>query len=127
VQALSSTDKSVSEPKAGHGPLTTGKAENPATTPFYMCPMHPEVQLASPGNCPRCGMTLEPKTVAVGTADEDGTALRDMTRRFWIGAALASPVFILAMAHMIPFVAGAAMSLSSVSVITNAFRLRTTG
>jgi nucleoside-diphosphate-sugar epimerase len=26
----------------------------------YTCPMHPEVRQTSPGNCPRCGMTLEP-------------------------------------------------------------------
>ena len=26
----------------------------------YTCPMHPEVRLSSPGNCPKCGMTLEP-------------------------------------------------------------------
>jgi Cu+-exporting ATPase len=46
-------------------------------------------------------MTLELKTVTVGGGDESAD-LRDMTRRFWIGAALALPVFVLAMAHMIP-------------------------
>jgi Cu+-exporting ATPase len=67
---------------------------------IYTCPMHPEVQQDHPGNCPKCGMALEPKTVsAVG---EENPELTDMTRRFWIGGALALPVFVLAMAHAIP-------------------------
>ena len=47
-------------------------------------------------------MTLEPKTATAGADEEENTELRDMTRRFWIGAALALPVFVLAMAHLIP-------------------------
>lgn len=46
----------------GHAQPTTHVAE-PATAkggPMYSCPMHPEVRQSSPGNCPRCGMTLEP-------------------------------------------------------------------
>jgi Cu+-exporting ATPase len=31
-----------------------------STTTSYTCPMHPEVQSAQPGNCPKCGMALEP-------------------------------------------------------------------
>jgi Cu+-exporting ATPase len=64
--------------------------------------MHPEVQQDHPGECPKCGMTLEPKTATAGPADNENTELRDMTKRFWIGAALALPVFVLAMAHLIP-------------------------
>jgi Cu+-exporting ATPase len=30
----------------------------------YICPMHPEVHKSGPGSCPRCGMALEPATVA---------------------------------------------------------------
>ena len=37
-----------------------------------------------------------------GPDDEENAELRDMTRRFWIGAGLALPVFVLAMAHLIP-------------------------
>jgi Cu+-exporting ATPase len=29
----------------------------------YVCPMHPEVKQIGPGNCPKCGMALEPATV----------------------------------------------------------------
>jgi Cu+-exporting ATPase len=69
---------------------------------IYTCPMHPEIQQDKPGNCPKCGMALEPKTVTAGMDDEENVELRDMTKRFWIGAALSLPVFVLAMAHLIP-------------------------
>jgi Cu+-exporting ATPase len=67
---------------------------------LYTCPMHPEVQQDHPGNCPKCGMTLELKTTSA--LEEDNHELTDLTRRFWIGAAFALPVFLLAMAHLIP-------------------------
>ena len=61
----------------------------------YTCPMHPQVRQMGAGNCPICGMTLEP---VLATADTgDSPELRDMTRRFWIGAALTAPVFALEM------------------------------
>jgi Cu+-exporting ATPase len=69
---------------------------------IYTCPMHPEVEQDRPGDCPKCGMTLEPKTVTAGTKEVESAELSDMTRRFWIGAALGVPVFVLAMAHMVP-------------------------
>jgi P-type Cu+ transporter len=69
---------------------------------IYTCPMHPEVQQDHPGNCPKCGMALEPKLGSAGEQEEDNAELRDMTRRFWIGTALTLPVFVLAMAHLIP-------------------------
>jgi Cu+-exporting ATPase len=72
---------------------------------IYTCPMHPEVQQDHPGDCPICGMPLEPMTTTAGTDEEENAELRDMTKRFWIGAALTLPVFILAMAHLIPALA----------------------
>ncbi len=65
----------------------------------YTCPMHPEVEQFGPGNCPKCGMALEPKMV---TAEEDTSELRDMTRRFWVGTLLSLPVLFLAMSEHIP-------------------------
>jgi copper-(or silver)-translocating P-type ATPase len=62
----------------------------------YTCPMHPEVVQDHPGSCPKCGMALEPRTVT--TQEEDNAELRDMSRRFWVSAALAIPVFFSAMA-----------------------------
>jgi len=67
----------------------------------YTCPMHPEVVQIGPGSCPKCGMALEPKVFSL-TAEEDTSELDDMKRRFWISLALTLPVFLLAMAEMIP-------------------------
>ena len=61
----------------------------------YTCPMHPEVRQIGPGNCPICGMALEPALVSLD--DAPNPELMDMTRRFWIGLALAIPVFALEM------------------------------
>jgi P-type Cu+ transporter len=61
----------------------------------YTCPMHPEVRKVGPGNCPICGMALEPDLVSLD--DSPNPELADMTRRFWIGLALTLPVFALAM------------------------------
>ena len=62
--------------------------------------MHPQVILDGPGACPICGMALEPMTP--GKDDGDSLELVDMTRRFWVGLALALPVFVLEMGGHIP-------------------------
>ncbi|MEN8180393.1 MAG: heavy metal translocating P-type ATPase [Pseudomonadota bacterium] len=69
-------------------PVSTSKTE-------YTCPMHPEVVQDHPGACPKCGMALEPRTLE---ADEDTQELDSMSRRFWVSALLAIPVFLSAMA-----------------------------
>ncbi len=61
----------------------------------YTCPMHPQVRQMGPGNCPICGMALEPVLATAG--DGGSPELRDMSKRFWIGTALALPVFALEM------------------------------
>jgi Cu+-exporting ATPase len=62
---------------------------------IYTCPMHPEIRQVGPGNCPICGMALEP---AIATAESGpNPELADMTRRFWAGLALTLPVFVLEM------------------------------
>jgi len=68
---------------------------------IWTCPMHPEIRRDGPGNCPICGMALEP---LIATADAGPSPeLADMTRRFWIGLVLALPVFLLEMgSHLIP-------------------------
>lgn len=85
-------------------------ATAPARTVFT-CPMHPQIEQDQPGDCPLCGMALEPKTVAAGPAENP--ELRDMTRRLWIGGALAAPVFLLAMLHLAPPLADLANSPAS--------------
>jgi Cu+-exporting ATPase len=66
----------------------------------YTCPMHPEVVANKPGPCPICGMALEPKTLSA-VAEED-SELRDMSKRFWISAALSLPLLLLTMGEMLP-------------------------
>jgi Cu+-exporting ATPase len=71
-----------------------------ATRTEYTCPMHPEIVRDAPGACPICGMALEPRVA--GAEEEANPELTDMTRRFWVSAALALPVFFLAMSDFIP-------------------------
>ncbi len=78
-------------------PPATGRTIDGA---IYTCPMHPQIRQAGPGNCPICGMTLEP--VAAIAAIGPNRELADMTRRFWIGLILTLPVFILEMGGHIP-------------------------
>ena len=76
-----------------------GSAEDvmprPVDGAIWTCPMHPEIQRPGPGSCPICGMALEP--VMPSATDGPSAEYRDMRRRFWIGLALALPVFMLEM------------------------------
>jgi P-type Cu+ transporter len=58
----------------------------------YTCPMHPEIVRGKPGACPICGMALEPRHA---TTEEDHSELNEMTRRFWVSAALTAPLLVL--------------------------------
>ncbi len=60
--------------------------------------MHPEVVRESPGSCPICGMALEPRDAG---GPEENPELRDMTRRFWVSAALTLPLLVLTMGDML--------------------------
>lgn len=79
--------------------LTPKQEETAVQGAIYICPMHPQIRQQGPGTCPICGMALEPEIM---TGDEGpNEELRDMTQRFWIGLALALPVFVLEMgAHL---------------------------
>ena len=72
----------------------------PATKIEYTCPMHPEIVRDQPGNCPICGMALEPRTVTL--EEEKNPELVDMSRRFWIGVILTTPLLIIAMGDYLP-------------------------
>ena len=67
---------------------------------IYTCPMHPEIRQQGPGNCPICGMALEPLEVTAEAAPNH--ELTDMTRRLWVGLALSIPVVILEMGAHFP-------------------------
>src|SRR6516162_8798524 len=64
---------------------------------LWTCPMHPQIVRKEPGNCPICGMALEPMTPTAGEAENP--ELRAMTRRFWVGVALSLPLLAIAMAE----------------------------
>ena len=64
----------------------------------YTCPMHPEVRQRGPGQCPKCGMALEPVDVSGGP--EDDGEYRQMLARLWVSAALALPLVVIAMGRM---------------------------
>jgi Cu+-exporting ATPase len=61
----------------------------------FTCPMHPEIRQVGPGSCPICGMALEPAEITLD--DGPNEELLDMTRRLWIGGALAVPLVALDM------------------------------
>ena len=61
----------------------------------YTCPMHPDYHQIGPGNCPICGMALEPEVVTLDSLPN--AELADMTRRFRMGLVLALPVLVLEM------------------------------
>jgi Cu+-exporting ATPase len=98
-------DKFIKRGSAGshstHAPPEDSPRQEIHLGTVYTCPMHPEVERDQPGDCPICGMALEPKTISADSAD-DNPELADMTRRFWIGTALTLPVFFLAMSHLVP-------------------------
>jgi Cu+-exporting ATPase len=80
-------------------PSAPAPAHEPVSGVVYVCPMDPEVREDRPGPCPKCGMALEP---LVASADEQpNPELADMSRRFWLAAALATPLFVLAMGDML--------------------------
>jgi Cu+-exporting ATPase len=67
---------------------------------IYTCPMHPKIQQAGPGNCPICGMTLEPLQITLD--DEPNDELIEMSWRFKWSAIFTVPLFLMAMSEMIP-------------------------
>jgi Cu+-exporting ATPase len=71
-----------------------------ATAGGFTCPMHPEIVRDAPGNCPKCGMALEPRTATAG--EEENSELVDMRRRFWISVALTIPLMAVALGEHLP-------------------------
>ena len=85
----------------GSAPTQEPLAEPPPGAQVeYTCPMHPEVVRGSHGDCPSCGMALEPRTITL--EEGENPELTAMRRRFWCSLALTLPVFAVAMSEMIP-------------------------
>lgn len=85
-------------PKAGDGQYD--RVPEGYTGVVWVCPMHPQVRDVKNSGCPICGMALEPDRAVAG--EEDTSELDDMTRRFWVGVILSTPLLVYAMGDMIP-------------------------
>jgi len=85
---------------ASPGSPSAPPAPTAAAGVIYTCPMHPEIRQAGPGNCPICGMTLEP--VAPAATEEENPELVSMTRRFWIALVLTAPMLLFAIGELAP-------------------------
>ncbi|POA77448.1 heavy metal translocating P-type ATPase [Pseudomonas sp. DP16D-R1] len=100
--SLKCQDKFRADPERYSG--THPRAEPNVTAPEpavqaateFTCPMHPEIRQPGPGNCPKCGMTLEPVMPALD--EDENPELREFTRRFWWSMPLTVIVTVLAMA-----------------------------
>lgn len=80
------------EPMAAIGEIPSGT--------LFTCPMHPEIRQDHPGDCPICGMALEPELPS--TEPEESAELIDLSRRFWYSLPLTIGVVALAMpAHWV--------------------------
>jgi P-type Cu+ transporter len=78
---------------------------------IYTCPMHPEVRQVGPGNCPKCGMALEPE---MPSEHADESELVGVRRKFWVALALSLPVVAIA---MIPHLFGLHFSRTTAGVL----------
>ncbi|AKR57060.1 copper ABC transporter ATPase [Devosia sp. H5989] len=96
-------------PVSLHAPLMPGQhghshahAQEHAHVPKgtkWTCPMHPEIVREEAGDCPLCGMALEPMGVPVD--DAPNPELVDFTRRMWVSAAFSVPLLLLSMGPML--------------------------
>lgn len=94
---------------ASAAPVAAPAAPQAAAGTIYTCPMHPEIRQDHPGNCPKCGMTLEPELPTL--AEEENPELVDFQRRFWWTLPFTVTVTLLAMAgHRLGWFDGALQS-----------------
>jgi Cu+-exporting ATPase len=73
----------------------------PTGRTIYTCPMHPQIEQDHPGDCPICGMPLEPKAGALEEDAED-RATKSLAAKFWLGAILTVPLLFLSLGEMVP-------------------------
>ncbi|MBK6862650.1 MAG: copper-translocating P-type ATPase [Ideonella sp.] len=73
--------------------MNAANSGSPGT--IYTCPMHPEIRQDHPGNCPKCGMTLEP--VLPELEEGENAEFVDFQRRFWWTLPLTVIVTVIAM------------------------------
>src|SRR3989338_204149 len=90
--------KKFLQQKPQKAPLVKTEAEGKTV---YTCPMHPEIRQDHPGDCPKCGMHLEPLSPS-GDDSEDQKVIRSLSRKFWICLSLTIPLVLLVIGEMIP-------------------------
>ncbi len=88
-------EKFKRDPTRYLSPQPIDPAEIAATE--YTCPMHPEILQKMPGNCPLCGMALEPKEFSI---ENENPELPEMLRRFYWSLILSIPLFFVSMGGM---------------------------
>ncbi len=89
----------AAQPGPASAKATAGQAPGPRSQ-IWICPMDPEIRESKPGDCPKCGMALELEMTSLSAEEPENHELKDMTRRFWISAALSVTVMAVAMAEM---------------------------
>ena len=96
ARATGKRDPSAEPRPDAHAPHFVGQGT------VYTCPMHPEIRQDHPGQCPKCGMTLEPILPSID--EGENPELVDFQRRFWWTLPLTVAVFVLAMfGHRLEF------------------------
>jgi Cu+-exporting ATPase len=81
--------------KVDKASVTAPATPEPAEGTIYTCPMHPEIRQGRPGNCPKCGMALEP--VMPSLDEGENTELVSFRRSFWVSLPFTVAVTALAM------------------------------
>lgn len=88
--------------KGGHKKEEHKKSDQPKALSkgdIYTCPMHPEIRQDHPGDCPKCGMHLEPVEPSMGQEEDH---VGPLSRKFWASVVLTLPIVFLALGEMIP-------------------------
>ena len=95
----------------------SGQPVTPSAGTIYTCPMHPEIRRDQPGNCPKCGMTLESLMPALD--DDENPELADFRRRFWWTLPLTIVAVLLAMfGHLLEWFHGSQQSWIELALTT---------
>ena len=90
------------EPRVSNRSLEYSPAQRaPTGKTIFTCPMHPQIEQDHPGDCPICGMRLEPKAGALEEGAEDRET-KSLATKFWVGVILTVPVLFLSLGKMIP-------------------------